>query len=83
MTLDVRLPIPASWPVKRHLSAELGYLRPTGKPDIDNYLKICDALNLIVWNDDSQVVVAHAFKRYSVTPGMTITVDRVEDIVIE
>ena len=81
--LDVRLPIPASWPPKRHLAAELGYLRPTGKPDIDNYIKILDACNLIIWGDDAQVVEVSAFKRYSVTPGMTITVDRVEDIVYE
>ena len=75
--LEVRLPIPTSWPAKRHLAAELGLLRPTGKPDIDNYIKILDACNLIIWGDDSQIVDINAFKRYSVTPGMTITVDGV------
>lgn len=78
--LDVRLPIPISWAAKKAFAAEMGRLRPIGKPDIDNYVKILDACNLIVWGDDSQVVEVSAFKRYSVTPGMTITVDLLEEV---
>ena len=40
-------------------------LWPTGKPDSDNYAKlILDALNGVVWRDDSQVVRLFAEKTY-------------------
>lgn len=39
---------------------------PTTRPDIDNYIKsLMDAMNGIVFKDDSQVVSIHAMKRYS------------------
>lgn len=80
VTLDVRLPIPTSWPVKKHMAAELGYLRPTGKPDIDNYVKVLDACNLIIWGDDAQITEVRAFKRYSPLPGITIAVDLIDEV---
>jgi Holliday junction resolvase RusA-like endonuclease len=73
--LEVRLPVPSSWPLKRQIAAEMDHLRPTGKPDLDNYLKTLDALNQIIWIDDSQVVYASVFKRYDPNPGITVTVD--------
>jgi len=73
--LEVRLPIPSSWPIKRQVAAELDHLRPTGKPDADNYLKVLDACNAIVWVDDSQVVAATVTKKYGSFPGITVTVD--------
>lgn len=78
--LAVRLPIPASWPQKKQFAAEIGLLLPKGRPDTDNFVKICDALNHIVWVDDSQIVDLIATKRYSVTPGLTITVDDLEEL---
>jgi len=39
------------------------------KPDLDNSVKLCfDALNKYAYNDDKQIVVLHAGKRY-VTDG--------------
>jgi Holliday junction resolvase RusA-like endonuclease len=73
--LDVRLPIPTSWPIKRQMAAELDHTRPLGKPDVDNYLKTLDACNNIVWIDDCQVVTATVVKRYHSNPGITVTVD--------
>jgi Holliday junction resolvase len=52
----------------------MDHLRPTGKPDLDNYLKTLDACNNIVWVDDSQVVSATVMKRYGQNPGITVTV---------
>jgi Holliday junction resolvase RusA-like endonuclease len=50
-------PIPASWPRKRQAAADEGYIRPTGKPDVDNIIKAgFDSLNGIVWRDDAQIV---------------------------
>lgn len=75
LTVDVRLPISGSWPKKRQAAARSGDERPVKRPDCDNFLKIAlDALNLIVWNDDSQVVDARVSKHYSDTPGMTVRI---------
>ena len=36
---------------------EKGELRPTTKPDVDNYVKgVKDGLNKVIWQDDSQAV---------------------------
>jgi Holliday junction resolvase RusA-like endonuclease len=66
--------IPASWPRKRRQEALEGTLRPTGKPDCDNYLKMVDALNGVVWIDDSQLVDVSVSKRYGEVPGTVIEV---------
>jgi Holliday junction resolvase RusA-like endonuclease len=79
--LEVRLPIPSSWPNKKQVAAEMDHLRPTGKPDVDNYLKILDACNNIVWVDDSQVVYASVIKMYGSNPGITVTVDHWSPVV--
>ena len=69
------LPIPASWSRKKREAAIAGALWPTGRPDADNYLKAaCDALNSIVYRDDSQLVRMEASKCYGVSPRLSITV---------
>lgn len=74
LEIDVRLPIAPSWPKKRQDEALSGKLRPTKKPDFDNYAKTVDALNMVVWVDDGQVVEAKVSKHYSNKPGMWIRV---------
>jgi Holliday junction resolvase RusA-like endonuclease len=74
VTLEIWMPIASSWPLKKQIGAELGFLRPTGKPDIDNVVKMLDALNHIIWDDDSQIVMLSAFKRYSVTPQLVVEI---------
>lgn len=45
------------------------------RPDLDNIIKLSkDALNGIVWNDDSQVASVAARKLYGDTPGLSVTV---------
>jgi Holliday junction resolvase RusA-like endonuclease len=73
------LQVPASWSQKKQRAAIEGRLRPTGRPDLDNYAKILDALNLIVWVDDGQVVDLYARKQYSTQPKLVIEVDRLDD----
>ncbi len=69
------LPVPQSWSRKRREAALLGVVCPTGRPDLDNYLKLaCDALKAIVWRDDSQVVNLTAWKRYSETPMLILEI---------
>lgn len=69
------MPIPTSWSEKKRQNAIRGELRPTGKPDIDNCLKLCmDALNGIVYRDDAFIVDSNASKRYSVSPALIVTI---------
>jgi len=79
VTLEVLLPIAVSWSKKKRESAVLGQLRPTGRPDLDNFAKMLDALNMVVWNDDAQIVELVVFKRYSEAPQLAITVDTIFD----
>jgi len=53
----VYLPIPSSFTRAEELAAREGKLRPTGKPDLDNWIKLpMDALEGIAYANDSQVV---------------------------
>lgn len=57
----------------KSLAAENGILRPITRPDVDNFAKVIDALNGIVWRDDSQVVELFVEKFYSVRPRLELT----------
>lgn len=71
--------IPASWSMKKNSMARDGVLRPTTKPDLDNYCKaVKDALNSVCWGDDSQVVALTAHKYYSDYPRVEIEITEVE-----
>lgn len=72
--MAVYIHVPPSWPKKKREDALAGRIYPTSKPDWDNYAKIQDGLNLIVWGDDAQIVDAHVYKRYSDTPRLVISV---------
>lgn len=54
--------------------ALVGAIRPATRPDWDNYGKITDALNEVVWQDDGQVVDARVIKEYSDRPALRIEV---------
>lgn len=53
-------------------SAEAGAIRPITKPDADNFAKVIDALNGIVWPDDNQVVELTVEKFYSSRPRLEL-----------
>ena len=56
-----------------------GAVRPTSRPDVDNYVKaILDAINTIVVADDSQVVELRAAKKFGVSPKLVATVFAVD-----
>lgn len=67
-------PIPVSWSRRDQEAALAGGIRPTSKPDWDNHAKVTDALNGIVWHDDSQVVDGRSIKVYSDSPALRIEV---------
>jgi Holliday junction resolvase RusA-like endonuclease len=80
LRVDMRIivPIAASWAQKRQAAARFGFEMPTKKPDIDNVQKMLDALNLIVWVDDAQIVDTHVVKRYGDKPGLWVDVYKIE-----
>lgn len=65
ITVFVAMPLSISKTKAQRAAALAGELRPTKKSDIDNYIKVVDALNSIVWHDDGQVVTITASRFYS------------------
>lgn len=62
-------PVPASWSAKKRTAAILGDIKPGKKPDLDNIAKAWnDALNGVVFRDDSLIVKATYEKRYGPQP---------------
>jgi Holliday junction resolvase RusA-like endonuclease len=75
MRVTASLPVPHSWSKKKQREATAGSVQPTKRPDLDNFWKAAaDALNLIVFGDDSQIVEIHARKAYSDRPGLRIEI---------
>lgn len=68
------MPIPKSWPKSKQEAALRQEIPATGKPDADNLLKTLDALNGIVFKDDSQIVSATIQKVFSDKPALMIMV---------
>ena len=61
----ITVPIPQSYSKKRFKACLEGIERPCKKPDCDNVMKaFLDAMNGIVYDDDSQVVSLHGTKVY-------------------
>lgn len=57
--------IPASWSQRKRDAALVGDIKPGKKPDLDNIAKAWnDALNGVVYRDDSLIVKATFEKRY-------------------
>ena len=73
--LYIRCPVPVSTSKKRTEACLQNAELPTKKPDIDNVIKIfLDAMNGIVYKDDTQVVRLSAKKGYSLVPGVDVCV---------
>jgi Holliday junction resolvase RusA-like endonuclease len=73
-------PIPQSWSQKKRAGALLGVRRPTGRPDLDNIIKMLDAFNGIVWRDDAQIVEGSVSKHYSDRPRLCVEVKPVQSV---
>lgn len=59
----------------KQLLIESGALRPTTKPDVDNYVKgVKDGLNKVIWHDDSQVIELTVRKFYSLSPRVVVCI---------
>lgn len=75
MRLDIFRSIPKSFSRKKYEQAIDGYIRPTTRPDCSNYLKgVEDALNGVIYKDDSCIVDSEMHKWYSDRPRIEITI---------
>ena len=64
--------MPKSFSLKKIQAAEKGMILPTTKPDLDNYIKsIKDALQKLIYQDDSQIVELTARKEYALSTFKT------------
>ena len=78
LTVVAFLSIPKSKSASWKKGALDGTIRPLKKPDLDNIIKgIGDALNRVVYVDDTQIVEVDAAKFYSDQPRITIRIDSV------
>ena len=70
VAIYITVPIPSSYSKKRTQACLNGLERPIKQPDIDNIAKcFLDAMNEIVYKDDTQVLTLHITKVYG-TVGM-------------
>lgn len=73
--MRIDLPVPFSWSQRKQRDALAGTIIPTTKPDMDNVIKaVFDAINGVVWNDDTQVADLRVRRRYGATPGVNVHV---------
>lgn len=79
VVMQIAMQVPASWSKRKQANALDGIVLPTTKPDADNVVKaVFDAINGVVWCDDTQVVDLRLVKRYQTTPGVTMIVSPME-----
>jgi Holliday junction resolvase RusA-like endonuclease len=77
--LYVRLPIQQSYSKKRKEACLSGAEKPCKKPDIDNIAKTyLDAMNEVIFVDDTQVIDLHVKKVYSEKAGVDVMVTEAE-----
>jgi Holliday junction resolvase RusA-like endonuclease len=76
MSITAYVQPPKSMSKKKRLDAIEGTLKPTTRPDADNYAKAAlDGCNAIIFRDDSLVTDLIVRKRYSERPRLVITVE--------
>ena len=82
MHIQALFGIPKSWSKKKLAQLNNGEIKgfATKKPDNDNIQKIvADALNGVVYKDDSQIVSSFCTKYYGQTPGVTVWIEELAD----
>lgn len=77
MTGPIELDVEFYLPRPKSLPNRITY--HTKRPDLDNLIKaVMDALNGVVWRDDSQVVEKHVYKYYACSERPHVTIDILE-----
>ena len=76
--IQVTKQTPKSMSQKKRAAALAGRIRPTLKPDWDNIGKIvCDALNGVVYKDDSQIADGRVEKFYGERDGAIVIIQKI------
>ena len=76
--VSIRMAVPKSYSKKRREACLSGSEKPLKKPDWDNVAKsICDAMNGIVYGDDTQIVEAHVTKQYAAQSQVVVLIQEV------
>jgi Holliday junction resolvase RusA-like endonuclease len=76
LTVTALVAIPASFSKRKRANAVAGIIRPTTRPDADNYAKAAlDGCNGILFRDDAQVTDLIVRKRYAAEPRLVITME--------
>ena len=78
VNLEIRMRVSPSRGLRWRLRALDGTILPTRKPDADNVAKLLDALNLIVWADDAQIIELHVRKLYHEHPALIVEVEEIK-----
>lgn len=74
LVLRVLVAVPQSWSQVKRRAAGEGLIRPTGRPDLDNVMKlVTDACNGVVYADDARIVRVVAEKRYAPAGSIVAT----------
>lgn len=72
---------PASTSKAKREAMFAGEIYPTGRPDIDNLLKLAmDALEGLAYKNDSQIVAGYPKKKYGPREGVEIKIERMNVI---
>lgn len=75
VTIEIRLAIPQSARKRDVPLMRSGEIKPTKKPDCSNVAKLLeDALNKVLWHDDSQVTDLVVRKRWAEADSVTVEV---------
>ena len=72
--IEAHMEIPKCKTKAFRAAALVGNIKPTTKPDPDNIAKMLDALNRVVWVDDSQIFLLTVHKQYSDRPHLRISI---------
>jgi Holliday junction resolvase RusA-like endonuclease len=76
--VSIRMAVPKSYSKKRREACLSGSEKPLKKPDWDNVAKsICDAMNGVVYGDDTQIVEAHVTKQYAEQSQVVVLIQEV------
>lgn len=80
VTVQVYVKVPKSFSKRKREDAMAGFIMPQRKPDLDNVLKaVLDAMNGVVYADDSAVTHVAASRHYDEAWGLRVMVVWNED----
>lgn len=80
--IEIHKTPPISWSIKKRLNCIRGLIKPTTKPDNDNYEKtVFDIFNKVLYNDDGQVYSNKTEKFYSIIEKTIINIKLYKNLV--